>query len=94
MTLDNLEPKYLWQQFDRIRQVPRPSKHEEKIREYPEQWFAFRPTWGVAYKDRLRSRKRRSLLWRRRSDELAREAVNESHRLRERDGKQRSGRDS
>jgi len=38
MTLDNLEPKYLWQQFDRIRQVPRPSKHEERIREYVLGW--------------------------------------------------------
>jgi len=38
MTLDNLEPKYLWQQFDQIRQVPRPSKHEEKIREYVQGW--------------------------------------------------------
>ena len=42
MTLDNLEPKYLWQQFDRIRQVPRPSKHEEKIREYVQNWAAER----------------------------------------------------
>jgi dipeptidase D len=38
MTLDNLEPRYLWQQFDRIRQVPRPSRHEEKIRAYVLEW--------------------------------------------------------
>ncbi len=67
---------------------------EERVRENPEQWFAFRPTWDVACQDRLRTRKRRSLRWRRRSNELAREAVNESHRLRERDDGHRGGRDS
>ncbi len=29
--LENLEPRLLWQHFDAIRKVPRPSKHEEKI---------------------------------------------------------------
>ncbi len=30
----NLEPKLVWEQFDAITRVPRPSKKEEKIREY------------------------------------------------------------
>ncbi|NLA24789.1 MAG: aminoacyl-histidine dipeptidase [Bacteroidales bacterium] len=30
----NLEPKLVWKYFDEIRQVPRPSKHEEKIIDY------------------------------------------------------------
>ncbi len=64
---------------------------ENRVRENPEQWFAFRPTWGIECEDRLLSRKDRSLRWRRRSDELAREAVNESHRLRERSGRPRRG---
>ncbi len=34
----DLEPKLLWQHFDGIRQVPRPSKHEEKITEHVENW--------------------------------------------------------
>lgn len=34
MSISNLEPKHLWKQFDKIRSIPRPSKHEEKIREY------------------------------------------------------------
>lgn len=34
MTISDFEPKHLWQQFDKIRTIPRPSKHEEKIREY------------------------------------------------------------
>jgi len=36
----DLEPKLLWQHFDGIRQVPRPSKHEEKITEHMEAWAA------------------------------------------------------
>ena len=67
---------------------------EVKVREYPEQWFAFRPTWGIDSTDRLRQRRRRSLRWRRRSDALSREAVVQSHKLRERDGEGRRGRDS
>jgi dipeptidase D len=34
----DLEPKLLWQHFDGIRRIPRPSKHEEKISEHVEQW--------------------------------------------------------
>ena len=34
--LENLEPKLLWKHFDEIRKTPRCSKHEEKIREYVE----------------------------------------------------------
>ncbi len=30
----NLEPRLVWEQFDAITRVPRPSKNEEKIREY------------------------------------------------------------
>jgi dipeptidase D len=34
--IDNLEPKLVWKHFDEIRKIPRCSKHEEKIREYVE----------------------------------------------------------
>jgi len=34
----SLEPKFLWQHFDAIRQVPRPSKHEERIAEMVDGW--------------------------------------------------------
>jgi len=30
----HLEPKALWARFDEIRRIPRPSKHEERIRQY------------------------------------------------------------
>ena len=36
--LFDLEPALLWQHFDGIRRVPRPSKHEEKITEHVENW--------------------------------------------------------
>jgi dipeptidase D len=36
--LESLEPKLLWSNFDAIRQVPRPSKHEEKISELMSSW--------------------------------------------------------
>ena len=36
----DLEPKLLWQAFDGIRRVPRPSKHEEQITEHMEKWAA------------------------------------------------------
>jgi len=36
--LQSLEPAHLWQHFDAIRQVPRPSKHEEKIAAHVEEW--------------------------------------------------------
>ncbi len=32
--IQNLEPKAVWERFYEITQIPRPSKHEEKIREY------------------------------------------------------------
>ena len=30
----NIEPKAVWENFYALTQVPRPSKHEEKIQEY------------------------------------------------------------
>ncbi|MCG6927145.1 MAG: aminoacyl-histidine dipeptidase [Acidobacteria bacterium] len=36
--LESLEPKLLWSHFDGIRQIPRPSKHEEKISAHVESW--------------------------------------------------------
>jgi dipeptidase D len=38
MPIQNLEPRHLWQHFDRIRAIPRPSRHEEKIREHLLAW--------------------------------------------------------
>ena len=38
MSIQNLEPRHLWQHFDRIRAIPRPSRHEEKIREHLLAW--------------------------------------------------------
>mgnify|MGYP001813476505 CR=1 FL=1 len=40
--LESLEPKLLWQNFDLIRQIPRPSKHEEKIIAGVKKWAADR----------------------------------------------------
>ena len=40
--LESLEPKLLWQHFDTIRQIPRPSKHEEKIIAGVKSWAADR----------------------------------------------------
>jgi KDO2-lipid IV(A) lauroyltransferase len=57
---------------------------EKRIVEYPKQWYAFRPTWEVDRTDRMQMRRNRPARWRRRSDKLAREAVDESHRLRQR----------
>ena len=34
MTIRDLQPKLIWEIFDEITAVPRPSKHEEKIIEY------------------------------------------------------------
>ena len=34
MTIRDLQPKLVWEIFDEITAVPRPSKHEEKIIEY------------------------------------------------------------
>ncbi|MGE5236924.1 MAG: aminoacyl-histidine dipeptidase [Acidobacteriota bacterium] len=36
--LDSLEPRLIWQHFDAIRQIPRPSKHEERIAEHVVGW--------------------------------------------------------
>jgi dipeptidase D len=38
MSIENLEPRHLWQHFDAIRKVPRPSRHEERIREHLLAW--------------------------------------------------------
>jgi dipeptidase D len=38
MPIQNLEPRHLWNHFDRIRSIPRPSRHEEKIREHILAW--------------------------------------------------------
>ena len=45
--LDNLEPRLVWQHFDAIRCVPRPSKHEERIAAHVVAWAASR---GLAVK--------------------------------------------
>lgn len=34
MTLKDLKPALIWEIFDEITKIPRPSKKEEKIREY------------------------------------------------------------
>jgi dipeptidase D len=36
--ITDLEPRYLWRHFDQIRSIPRPSRHEEKIREHLLAW--------------------------------------------------------
>lgn len=36
--LRQLEPKLVWQHFDQILKIPRPSKHEEKIRAHMRAW--------------------------------------------------------
>ncbi len=38
MSIENLEPRHLWNHFDKIRTIPRPSRHEEKIREHLLSW--------------------------------------------------------
>ena len=38
--LEGLEPKLVWEYFDHIRQIPRPSKHEEKILAWLKEWAA------------------------------------------------------
>ena len=45
--IENLEPKLVWKHFDEIRKIPRCSKHEEKIREYVEN---FAKQQGLKYK--------------------------------------------
>ena len=36
--LENLEPRIIWSLFEEISRVPRPSKKEEKIREWVRSW--------------------------------------------------------
>ncbi len=36
--LDSLEPRLLWQNFDAIRRIPRPSKHEEQVVRHVRGW--------------------------------------------------------
>lgn len=36
--LERIEPKALWQHFDQLRQIPRPSRHEERVREHIKKW--------------------------------------------------------
>ena len=38
MSIKDLEPKSVWTNFYGITRIPRPSKHEEKIREYLLDW--------------------------------------------------------
>ena len=38
MTIKDLTPSIVWDNFYKITRVPRPSKHEEKIREYLLNW--------------------------------------------------------
>jgi dipeptidase D len=45
--LENLEPRLVWKHFDAIRQIPRPSKHEERAAEHVVSWAKSR---GLAVK--------------------------------------------
>ena len=45
--LEHLEPRLVWQHFDAIRRIPRPSKHEEQIAAHVVAWAAGR---GLAVK--------------------------------------------
>ena len=38
MNKNDLKPKSVFEQFARINEIPRPSKHEEKMIEYLKQW--------------------------------------------------------
>ncbi len=38
MTIRDLEPKAVWENFYGLTRIPRPSKHEEKVQEYLLQW--------------------------------------------------------
>ncbi len=40
--LERLEPRLLWQHFDALRQIPRPSKHEERVAEHVVRWATSR----------------------------------------------------
>jgi dipeptidase D len=37
-SIATIEPRHVWKHFDQIRQVPRPSRHEERIREHILAW--------------------------------------------------------
>ncbi len=64
---------------------------EQQVLTHADEWYAFRPIWGVAGTDRMLKRRNRSLDLRRHPDEPARDAVVEAHRLRERDRDARGG---
>ena len=38
MTIKDLQPKVVWDNFYGLTRVPRPSKHEEKVIEYLLEW--------------------------------------------------------
>ena len=38
MTIKDLEPKELWSNFYSLTRQPRPSKHEEKVRQFLVDW--------------------------------------------------------
>ena len=38
MTIKDLEPKIVWDNFYGLTRVPRPSKHEEKVQQYLLDW--------------------------------------------------------
>ena len=38
MVLENLEPKLIWNLFEKISKIPRTSKKEEKIRSWVKNW--------------------------------------------------------
>ena len=40
--LANLEPAWLWKHFDQLRQIPRPSQKEERVRQHVKAWAAER----------------------------------------------------
>ena len=37
-TIRDLQPKAIWENFYKLTQVPRPSNHEEKAREFMMNW--------------------------------------------------------
>ncbi|MBO7547543.1 MAG: M20/M25/M40 family metallo-hydrolase, partial [Bacteroidales bacterium] len=38
MSIKDLEPKYVWNNFYELTRIPRPSKHEHKVQEYLLEW--------------------------------------------------------
>ncbi len=57
---------------------------EQQVRLFPDQWYAFRPIWGLGILDRMEARRSRERGFLERSRELRRQAVVESHAARER----------